>query len=448
MIRSGEHILIVDDACDTREVLRRNLEARGQRTSTADSAEAALKILASRPVDLVITDIKMPGASGLDLLKHVRDNYRSVEVVIITGYPRYDEAVQAMKNGAEEYLIKPFTDAELEGAVDEALAKRRLRAAPPDVPPSYVRYGLIGDSPAMAALYGAIGRAAATDATVLIQGESGTGKELVARAIHYQSARASAPFVPVNCGAIPETLLESELFGHLKGAFTGAGCTRAGFFQTADGGTILLDEIGEATAAMQVKLLRVIQEKEFIMLGANRPTRVNVRIIAATNKDPRVLVRQNAFREDLYYRLNVIGITVPPLRERGDDRLLLVRHFLDKFAREYGRPIPRIEDRVLAILNDYHWPGNVREMENVIMRMMAMSGADVLETPDLPELMRYTVPVAPRLDRPLEAVEAEYIAAVLASVDDNKSAAARILGVTRRTLREKLKKISPAERAN
>jgi DNA-binding NtrC family response regulator len=296
----------------------------------------------------------------------------------------------------------------------------------------------------MKALFTAIARAAATDATVLIQGESGTGKELVARAIHYESRRAAAPFVAVNCGAIPETLLESELFGHLKGAFTGALSTRAGFFQTADSGTILLDEIAEAPPAMQVKLLRVLQDKEIFMLGATRPTRVDVRIMAATNKDLEALTRKGHFREDLFYRLNVIRLTVPPLTARGDDIVLLIRHFIQRFAQENGLSPPRVSDRALALLRDHHWPGNVRELENIIMRILAMSPGEVIEAPDLPQLMRYTVsPTHPRLDRTLKEMETEYIRAVLDSVGGNKSKAARILGITRRTLREKLGKASP-----
>ncbi|HDI61010.1 MAG TPA: sigma-54-dependent Fis family transcriptional regulator [Desulfobacteraceae bacterium] len=438
-------VLIVDDAFDTREVLRRNLEARGYRTSTADSAEAALRLLQTEPVQLVITDIRMPGPSGLDLLRHIRDNCSGVRVVVITGYPRYDEAIQAMKIGAEEYLIKPFTDEELFTAVEAAFAKQRLVPGPQAAPLPHARYGLIGESPAMKALFATISRAAATDATVLIQGESGTGKELVARAIHYESRRVAAPFVAVNCGAIPETLLESELFGHLKGAFTGAHSTRAGFFQTADSGTILLDEIAEAPSSMQVKLLRVLQDKEIFMLGATRPTRVDVRIMAAANKDLEALTRKGHFREDLFYRLNVIRITVPPLTARGDDIVLLIRHFIQRFAQENGQTAPLISDRALALLRDYHWPGNVRELENIIMRIMAMSPGATIEAPDLPQLMRYTVPAPARpLDRPLREVEAEYIRAVLASVAGNKSEAARILGITRRTLREKLAKAGEA----
>jgi two-component system, NtrC family, response regulator HydG len=439
-------ILIVDDTFDTREVLRRNMEARGYDTRTADSAEAALRVLETEPVQLVITDIRMPGPSGLDLLRHIHDNYSGVRVVVITGYPRYDEAIQAIKIGAEEYLIKPFTDDELFRAVETAFAKQRLTPETSPAPLSHAaKYGLIGESPAMTSLFAAIARAAATDATILIQGESGTGKELVARAIHYESRRAAAPFVAVNCGAIPEPLLESELFGHLKGSFTGALSTRAGFFQTADTGTILLDEIAEAPPAMQVKLLRVLQDKAIFMLGATRPTRVDVRIMAATNKDLETLTRKGHFREDLFYRLNVIRLTVPPLTARGDDIGLLIRHFVQRFAQENGQPAPRISDRALALLSEYHWPGNVRELENVIMRILAMRPGKTVEAPDLPQLMRYTVPTAPQcLDRPLKEVEAEYIRAVLDNVANNKSEAARILGITRRTLREKLAK-APGE---
>ena len=432
--------MIVDDSIDTLEVLRRNLAGRGYRTTTAPSAEDALRILESVPVNLVITDIKMPGADGLDLLRYVRENYKDIGVVIITGYPRYDEAIRAMKTGAEEYLIKPFTDEELFSVLDNAFEKQRLRENLGRRPVAQAKYGLIGKSEGMEKLFDEIGRAAETDATILIQGESGTGKELIARAIHYESPRNSAPFVPVNCGSIPETLLESELFGHIKGAFTGANRTKAGFFQTADTGSILLDEISEASPTMQVKLLRVLQEKEICMLGATRSIKVDVRIVAATNKDLAALMTKGVFREDLFYRLNVISVSLPPLRDRGDDIILLINHFMNKFVQEYGKTPPKISDQALKILSAYHWPGNVRELENVIMRILSMTQGDIVEVPDLPSLMRFSSLMARKADRTLEAVDAEYIQNVMADVDGNKTAAARILGINRRTLREKLKK--------
>ncbi|MBN2570434.1 MAG: sigma-54-dependent Fis family transcriptional regulator [Deltaproteobacteria bacterium] len=443
-MQANHHILVVDDSVDTLEVLRRNLVGRGYRTTTATSAEDALRILESTPVNLVITDIRMPGADGLDLLRYVQENYKNIAVVIITGYPRYDEAIRAMKIGAEEYLIKPFTDEELCEALNSAFEKQHLRENLNRRLVPHIKYGLIGQSEGMQKLFDQIGRAASTDATILIQGESGTGKELIARAIHYESPRNSAPFVPVNCGSIPETLLESELFGHIKGAFTGANWTKAGFFQTADTGTILLDEISEASPSMQVKLLRVLQEKEICMLGATRSIHVDVRIIAATNKDLSALTTKGIFREDLFYRLNVISINVPPLRDRDDDIILLINHFVKKFVQEYGQSPPEISGQALKVLKAYHWPGNVRELENVIMRILSMTQGDVVEVPDLPSLMRFSSLMTRKTDRTLAAVESEYIREVLAETAGNKTAAATILGINRRTLREKLKKNNPA----
>jgi DNA-binding NtrC family response regulator len=274
---------------------------------------------------------------------------------------------------------------------------------------------------------------------VLITGESGTGKELVARAIHYTGPRAAAPFVPVNCGGIPEGLLESELFGHLKGAFTGATESHAGFFHAAEGGTIFLDEISEMSLAMQVKLLRVLQDREVCMVGSQKPRHVDVRILAATNKDLPNLVERSAFREDLYYRLNVISVAVPPLRERGDDALLLARHFAAKFARELGKAPPCFPDRVLRMLKEYYWPGNVRELENMIQRLVVMAEGDLIEAADLPSIMRFALPRDRGLNRTLAEVEAEHIRNVLDSVGRNKTRAAEILGIDRKTLREKLK---------
>jgi len=291
----------------------------------------------------------------------------------------------------------------------------------------------------MQKVFSAVAKAAPTAATVLISGESGTGKELIARAIHYNSPRASAPFVPVNCAAIPETLLESELFGYMKGAFTGANETRAGFFQTADGGTIFLDEISATTTAAQVKLLRVLQEREVCMVGSTRPRKVDIRVLAATNKELEGLVKKDLFREDLYFRLNVLTISLPPLRERGHDVLLLIRHLATKFARELGRSEPHFSDEALQVLRDYHWPGNVRELENVIQRLVVMNDAALIEVADLPSLMRFSALRGVGLHRTLAEVETEHVRDVLASVNGNRTRAAQILGIDRKTLREKLK---------
>ena len=439
-----ERILVVDDSVDTLEVLQRNLQAKGYQVFTAPGVESAVGILEHTPVDLVITDLKMPKVSGLDLVRHVRENLKNTEVMMITGYPSIGGAVDAVKTGAEDYLAKPFTDEELFSAVGRALDKLRSRRAAqaPAYRTSASPFGLVGESPAMQEVFSAIAKVAATPATVLITGESGTGKELVARAIHYSSPRASAPIVPVSCAAIPEGLLESELFGHVKGSFTGASETRAGFLQTAEGGTIFLDEISSTTLSTQVKLLRVLQEKEVCMVGSTRARRVDIRILAATNKDLLSLVKHDAFREDLYFRLNVLTIDVPPLRDRGDDVFILTRHFAARFAREMGKAAPRFSDQVLQVLRSYHWPGNVRELENVVQRLVVMNEGGVVEVSDLPSLMRFSGLRNASFNRTLAEVEAEYIRNVLASVNGNRTRAAEILGIDRKTLREKLK--SPA----
>ncbi len=437
-----EKILVVDDSPDTLELLRRNLESKGYRVLTTQKAVEAIKILESTPVDLVITDLKMPEVNGLTLVRHIHENYKKTEVMMITGYPSIEGAVEAVKTGAEEYLAKPFTDEELFEAVRRSLEKQRIsKAAEKPLQPFQVsRHGLIGESKAMQKVFASVEKAAGSSATILITGESGTGKELVARAIHYRSPRASSPFVPINCGGIPESLLESELFGYMKGAFTGAVETRAGFFQTAEGGTIFLDEISETSLTMQVKLLRVLQDKEVCMVGARQPQLVDIRIIAATNKDLMALVKKAEFREDLYYRLNVITIDIPPLREREEDILLLVKHFSQKFAKEMGKALPNFSDEAIQVLTGYDWPGNVRELENIIQRLIIMTEGNTIGIPDLPSLMRFSALRGVSPNRTLADVEAEHIRTVLAGADGNKTQAAKILGITRKTLREKLMK--------
>lgn len=447
-----ERILIVDDSANTLEVLRRNLTAEGYQVFTAPGVAEAIETLGATQLDLVITDLKMPKVSGLDLVRHIRENFKNTEVMMITGYPSVEGAVEAVKTGAEEFLPKPFTDAELLSAVQRVLDKARLRrfgdAAPNQAAPVHkprpsdgLGKGFIGTSEVMHKVSIAIGKASSTSATVLITGESGTGKELVARAIHYSSKRSSSPFVPVNCGGIPEGLLESELFGHVKGAFTGAIESRAGFFATGDGGTIFLDEISEMSLSMQVKLLRVLQDKQICMVGSDRTRKVDVRILAATNKDLPGSVKKGLFREDLFYRLNVITIAIPPLRERGDDIILLAHHLVTRFAAELGRSPLRFSDKALQSLRNYNWPGNVRELENVIQRLVVMTDGDLIEVPDLPDLCRFSALRKTGFTRTLAEVEAEYISNVLAEASGNKTRAAEILGIDRKTLREKLKKV-------
>jgi DNA-binding NtrC family response regulator len=441
MIEEQECVLVVDDARDTLEILDRDLSAHGYRVFTAPGVDEALRILESTPVDLVITDFMMPKRNGLDLVRHIRENLANTEVMMITGYGSIGGAVNAVRSGAEDYLTKPFTEEELIAAVERTLDKVRLRrdsqaragtktAAP---------HGLIAQSRAMRDIFAVMQRVAPNSATVLISGESGTGKELVARAIHYASPRAAAPFLPINCGAIPQELFESELFGHVRGAFTGAIESRAGFFQTADGGTIFLDEISEMKLGLQVKLLRVLEDREVYMVGATRPVKVDIRIIATTNKDLMSLVKKGAFREDLYFRLLIITIAIPPLRRREEDILLLAHHFAVTSANEFGKPIPRFTHKALEALKNYDWPGNVRELKNVVQRLVLMSDTGIIDVTDLPPNMRFSISFHTGLNRTLAEVESEHIRSVTASVGGNKTKAAEILGIDRKTLREKLK---------
>jgi len=444
MTARTKSILVVDDAPTALEVLERNLASRGYRVYTAPSVADAIKILDKSSIDLVITDYKMPKVSGLDLIRHIKENSPGIEVIMITGYASVKGAVEAVKMGAEEYLPKPFTDDELFAAVSRAINKLELRKTVLGKKPSLGlnTFGILGRSKAIKKVTSDIEKAAVTSATVLVLGESGTGKELVARAVHYSSNRASAPFVPVNCGAIPEKLLESELFGHMKGAFTGATDSRAGFFQTADGGTIFLDEVNEMSAGMQVKLLRVLQDKQVCMVGARKTQKIDVRIVASSNKDLRSLIKKGLFREDLFFRLNVISIKVPPLRERPGDIALLLSHFAEKFAQEQDKPCPAFSDETLQVLTNYAWPGNIRELENLIQRLVIMTDGKTIEVPDLPSIMRFSAMSGSVPLRSLAEEEAAYIRMVLASVSGNKSRAAEILRIDRKTLRDKLKPAS------
>ncbi len=435
-------ILIVDDSVDTLELLQRKLKKKNYQVTTAGNVNEALHLLSINTYDLVITDYKMPKLSGLELIRHIRENYRQTRIIMITGYPTIDGAVEAVKTGAEEYLTKPFTDDELFTAVSKAFARISEEESTLKTPVSNNCYGLIGDSEVMHETYSQISKSSKINATVLIQGESGTGKELVARAIHYNSNRSSYPFMPVNCGAIPENLLESELFGHVKGAFTGAYETKAGFFLTADNGTIFLDEIGEMSLSMQVRLLRVLQEKEITMIGSNNPRKINIRIIAATNKDLQKLVEKGSFREDLFYRLNVIRLTLPPLRDRDNDILLLANHFTQKYAKEIGKKLLTFSEFTLRAFKQYYWPGNVRELENIIQRLVFMTDHNHIDITDLPEPMRYSLPKEDTELLSLKDLEKKHVQKVLNAVNGNKSKAASILGIDRKTLRVKLNELT------
>jgi len=435
-------ILIVDDVKDSIELVSRNLEQAGYITFTATSPIKGSEILKNNDIDLVITDLRMPDIDGIAFTRYIKENYKNVEIIMITGYPSIESAVDAVKTGVSEFLPKPFTDDELFATVEKVLFKLKVKNVlnKEEKKRSSVFHGIIGNSDKMKKIFELIDKASQTTATVLITGESGTGKEMVARAIHYSSSRASQSFVPVNCGGIPEELLESELFGYVKGSFTGANETRAGFFQTADGGTIFLDEIGETSLSMQVKLLRVLQDKTVYMIGSRKPQKIDVRVICATNKNLEELVKKGIFREDLYFRLNVINVELPPLRERREDIPILLEHFAAKYSKELGKEKPKFTENAVKSLSEYFWPGNVRELENIVQRLIIMKEDNVIDVPDLPSLMRFNLPYKTDLTRKLSEVECDYIKDVYESQGKNKSKTSEILGIDRKTLREKLKR--------
>ncbi len=431
-------VLVVDDSAETVELIKRNLQPEGYQVYTASNVQSAIKLLDSIAIDLLITDLKMPGQNGIELVRHVSENHKGIGTLVITGFPSIQSAVESIKIGAEEYLVKSFTDKELLHAVENALRKsNRFKRSATKI--ATQDFGIVGESDPMLKVFSTISKARTTNATVLITGESGTGKELVARALHYGGKTSTAPFVPVNCGGIPDALLESELFGYTRGAFTGATETRAGFFQTADGGTIFLDEISNTSLAMQAKLLRVLQEKEFFMIGSKKSLKVNVRIVAATNVDLMQLVKKGLFREDLFYRLNIITIDLPPLRERGTDIAKLTDFFLEKYIKELEKPAMGITSKARQALKGYSWPGNVRELQNLIHRLVIMTDEKSIDVPDLPESFRYSASRTKALDRKLADVEREYILEALAANQNNISQTALVLGIDRKTLREKIK---------
>lgn len=444
MALKRENILIVDDNYDMLEVLQRNLKALDYHVYKASSVKEALDILKLSAIDLLITDIQMPEVNGIELLKYAGEHYPFLPKLVITGFPSVTSAVTAIQSGATDYLVKPFTSNELKNSVKKSL-KNKL-ASPvqlgeksvkdQDIPMVYA--GIIGKSSSIQNVIESIERVKNNRATILIQGESGTGKELIARAIHYKGSFAGNPFIAVNCGAIPENLLESELFGYEKGAFTGANQNKEGFFQAANTGTIFLDEIGTAPASVQVRLLRVLQEKEVTKIGATKPQKIQIRIIAATNEDLYKQVQKGTFREDLYYRLNVVDIHVPNLHERKEDIPLLVQYFLSKYAKEYAKDKIQLSDRIYEIFERYPWPGNIRELENCIQKLTIMN-EDQVDLPQLPKHFKYKIETTGKETFvPLEQMEKQYIQKVLSSVDNNKTKAAEILKINRKTLRSKL----------
>jgi two-component system response regulator PilR (NtrC family) len=372
-----EKILIVDDEPSLREVLSIMLKRAGYAVTCASDGEEAIETLHKDIFDLVITDLRMPKVDGMEVLKAVKSASPETVVLVVTAFATADSAVEAMKHGAYDYLTKPFQVDEVQLIIRNALEKRRLTTEnillKREMASQSSFAQLVGQSDAMQKVFDVVRKVADSKSNVLICGESGTGKELVARAIHYNSARSTLPFVAVNCSAVPETLLESELFGHMKGSFTGAIANKAGLFEVANGGTVFLDEIGDTTPTIQVKLLRVIQEREFRRVGGNQDIKVDVRIVAATNKDLEKAVADGSFREDLYYRLDVIPIKLPPLRLRSGDIPLLVKHFLERFSKESNKPMPSLTPEAMQVLLGHEWRGNVRELENLIERVVAFS---------------------------------------------------------------------------
>ncbi|MDT0678658.1 sigma-54-dependent transcriptional regulator [Autumnicola musiva] len=440
MALKNANILIVDDDYDMLELLQRQLQDLHFHAYKAASVIEAINILKFNAVDLLITDLQMPGIGGMELIKYVEEHFSNVPKLVITGYPSVDGALSAIKSGALDYLVKPFTAEELKRAVEKSLPKKSFHSEDQKRTEvkSMVYAGIVGQSEKIEQLIDLIERVKNNRATVLIQGESGTGKELVARAIHYKGAFAANPFIAVNCGAIPEELLESELFGYKKGAFTGANENRQGFFQAASGGTIFLDEIGTASPSIQTRLLRVLQEKEVRRIGEQKAQKIEIRIVAATNNDLLQMVQNGSFREDLYYRLNVVNINTPPLREHKEDIPFLVQNFLKKYAAEYGKSNVSITEKASEILQRYDWPGNVRELENVVQRIIIMS-EKLIDVHHLPGHLKYSLPTTDELLKPLHEVEKEHISKVLSKVDNNKTKAAEILQIDRKTLRNKLK---------
>ncbi len=458
------HVLVVDDDPESLRAIARILKTRGFQVATAMSGTDALETIKNQDVDVLLVDLVMPGISGLDVLKKVKQVSERVEVVLMTAFADVDTAVTAVKAGAYDFLTKPFASSDTVALTVAKAAERgrlldRTRLLEKELE-IRERYGnIIGSSPPMLEVYRMIDTVSHSTSTVLLQGESGTGKELVARAIHSRGPRSSKPFIPVNCSAIPENLVESELFGHIRGAFTGAVATRMGLFEAADKGTIMLDEVGELPAQVQVKLLRILQEGEVKRVGSSESSNVDVRVIAATNVDLLQAMASGTFREDLFYRLNVISIHIPPLRERPDDIPLLSFHFLQKYALRAGRDIQRISLDAMRALRSYQWPGNVRELENAVERAVVMARGDVIVPSNLPSSVIDTpdalvsrnvlldLPFTKAKKSVIESFEKKYVEEALRRTEGNVSEAARQASLDRSNFRRILKKhkITPKE---
>ena len=450
-----QKILVVDDEKSLRDFLRIMLRKEGYEVVVAENGQEAVRLFHQKVFDLVLTDIKMPGMDGLDVLKAVKEISQDVVVLMITAFASTETAVEAMKQGAYDYITKPFQIDEVKLVIKNVLEKKQLetdnRRLRQQLDHQLSFDQIVGKSPVMEKVYEVIRKVADTRSNVLIMGESGTGKELVARAIHSSSSRRKAPFVTVNCGALPESLLESELFGHVKGAFTGAYANKEGLFEVAHGGTVFLDEIGETPSSIQVKLLRVLEEREFRRIGGTENVKVDIRIVAATNRDLEKAVSTGQFREDLYYRLDVIPIYLPPLRERAEDVPWLTEHFLQKYRSGSDRPPKRITPGALRILQAHEWRGNVRELGNLIERVVAMVPDDTLKEEDIEECLEK--PLSRRdwssADFPAEGLELEAVveelekgllAKALKRTGGVKRKAAQLLGLNMRSLRYRLQK--------
>jgi len=459
-------VLVIDDEPTLREVLVTVLARDGHEVRDAPSGEAGLRVFTQWTPDVVITDLTMPGIDGLEVLRRVRvrgaELGREVPVILVTAYGSAATAVAAMKEGAFDYVAKPFQNDELRLLVKKALTMRRLEEENvrlhAELGSRYQLGQIVGSSPRMQEVYNLVRRIMGTRINCLICGESGTGKELLARAIHFGSERARGPFVAVNCGAIPEQLVESELFGHRKGSFTGAVRDKEGYFQAADGGTLFLDEIGEMPLSAQVKVLRALAEKKISAVGAAEEAAVDVRVVAATNRDLAAEVKAGRFREDLYYRLNVVQIDMPPLRERAEDIKELTQHFVEKFATEYGKVVHGVTPEAQRLLRAYRFPGNVRELQNIIERAVALESGTLLSAGSLPERVQGGLAAAPEevgndepfpdegidLEARLAAVERRYLEQALAATGGNRTQAAKLLGINFRSMRYRLVKLGMA----
>jgi two-component system, NtrC family, response regulator AtoC len=458
----SRHILLTEDDVLAGELFEEVLKDQGYRVDRVLTGEAALERFESARYDLLLVDVQLPGKSGLDVTREAKAMRPDVPVVVMTAFASMETAIEAIREGAFDYASKPMNLDELKHVVARALAQGAAVAETEHQHLDDSLGTMIGNSPAMVEVYKTVARVAQTKSTVLILGESGTGKELVARAIHQHSPRARKPFIAIDCGALPESLLESELFGYMRGSFTGAILDRKGLFEEADGATCFLDEIGDVSATVQAKLLRVLQEGEVRRIGSQKWVKVDVRVVAATNKDVGALVRAGSFREDLYYRLNVVSVQLPPLRERADDIPALAHHFLRRYAAESDKPITGFSDEAVRVLRAYHWPGNIRELENAIERAVTLSNHRVLTADDLPLEVRRrpavqeTSQIASTLsgmfaDAPtLEEVKKRYISHVLHNNRGNLSRAAVILDVDRRSLYRMMDryKIEPPRRSS